>query len=118
MHGDAERAVRAADGRALDARGRANDNGRARNHAAARIVNHTADHASIRDGVRLFDWRVPRIRRRRPQRPGEQGGEGCACHDAGFTAIPQGLPPTEMRFSVFPDAMSTTDTSPDGPFAV
>src|SRR5687768_9747909 len=32
--------------------------------------------------------------------------------------MPHGLPPTAMRFSVFPEATSTTDTSPDGPLAV
>jgi len=34
------------------------------------------------------------------------------------TAIPQGSPPTLIRFSTLPVAASTTDTSFDGPLAV
>jgi hypothetical protein len=34
------------------------------------------------------------------------------------TTRPHGLPPTAMRRSTLPDAMSITETSPDGPFEV
>ncbi len=35
-----------------------------------------------------------------------------------LTTSPHGLPPVAMRRSTVPVARSTTDTSPDGPFAV
>src|SRR5205085_1617868 len=44
---------------------------------------------------------------------------GERAHFAGAaTAMPQGSPPTLIRFSTLPVATSTTDTSFDGPLAV
>src|ERR1700722_3992127 len=40
----------------------------------------------------------------------------CAAPEA--DAMPHGLPPTVIRFSTCPDARSTTEISPPGPFAV